>query len=264
MSRTSAARRTGWALPALLLAALFLLGPEARAAGVRVSQESKPGAGDFARNVLGRLQIVHAPGQTAGEFYAYNEVANWSYNGRRPVLRAGASHLFLARVKEGLALFMVHDRPNNSGGGMAVTRTEAEGNALTARMLVQDDPLGQRDQYEADPRGASFTAWHMWNLCCTDGLVTGPYAGNWKIYVRFLEPPAGLKEWAALSGDGGEIRLRLEPGRRVLLEPEGDMVRGPGPSTADAAVIPSAALVFRAGQAESRHSEPCACAQDSE
>ncbi|OGL59616.1 MAG: hypothetical protein A3J27_12060 [Candidatus Tectomicrobia bacterium RIFCSPLOWO2_12_FULL_69_37] len=219
------ARRTGWLLLCILAGALAA--SEAQAARVRVSQESKPGAGDFSRNVLGHLGAVLAAERTAGQFYAYNEVASWSYNGRQPVLREDASHLFFVRAKEGLALFLVHDKPNDADGGVAVTRIEVEGNSQTARMLVQDDPEGQRDRYQAGPRGASFTAWHMWNLCCTDGLVTGPYAGNWKIYVRFLEPPQGLRHWTALSGDGTAIRLRPEPGRRVLLEPMGFMVRRP-------------------------------------
>lgn len=219
-------RRGGRILLPILAVSLLLcpFSPGAHAARIRVSQESQPGAGDFNQNVLGHLDVVLAAERTAEQLYAYNEVANWSYNGRRPALREDTSHLFFARTREGLALFLVHDKPNNTGGGAAVTRIEVEGNSLIARMLVQDDPEGQRDHYEAGPRGASFTAWHMWNLCCTDGLATGPYAGNWKIYVRFLEPPQGLRHWTALLADGTELRLRPEPGRRVLLEPMGFMV----------------------------------------
>jgi len=222
------ARRTGWLLLLFILAGA-LAAAEAQAARVRVSQESTPGAGDFSQNVLGHINVVLAAERTAAQVYAYNEVANWSYNGRQPVLREDATHLFFVRTQEGLTLFLVHDKPNDSDGGVAVTRIEVEGNSQTARTLVQDDPEGQRDRYQADPRGASFTAWHMWNLCCTDGLVTGPYAGNWKIYVRFLEPPLGLRRWTALSADGAELRLRPETGRRVLLEPMGFMVRRPRP-----------------------------------
>ncbi|MBI2178853.1 MAG: hypothetical protein HYU38_11050 [Candidatus Tectomicrobia bacterium] len=222
----SMTRRIGWLLPGIL-AGLLLIGAEAGAARVRVSQESKPGAGDFNQNVLGHISAVLAAERTAEQFYAYNEAASWSYNGRQPALREDTSHLFFVRTREGLALFIVHDKPNDPDGGAAVTRIEVEGNSQAARTLVQDDPLGQRDHYETDPRGASFTAWHMWNPCCTDGIVTGPYAGNWKIHVRFLEPPQGLGRWTALSADGTEIRLRLEPGRRVLLEPMGFMVRRP-------------------------------------
>lgn len=217
-------RRIGWLLPGIL-AGLLLVGAEAGAARIRVSQESKPGAGDFSQNVLGHINAVLAAERTAEQFYAYNEAASWSYNGGQPALREDTSHLFFVRTREGLALFIVHDKPNDPDGGAAVTRIEVEGNSQAARTLVQDDPLGQRDEYQADPRGASFTAWHMWNPCCTDGIVTGPYAGNWKIHVRFLDPPQGLKHWTALSADGTEIRLRLEPGRRVLLEPMGFMVR---------------------------------------
>ncbi|MEK6710118.1 MAG: hypothetical protein AABZ64_06035 [Nitrospinota bacterium] len=215
-------RRAGWLLLCAVAAALF--SAEAQAARIRVSQESKPGAGDFERNVLGRLDGVLAAERTAEEFYAYGEAAHFSYNGRQPVLREDASHLFFVRVKEGLSLFLVHDKPNNPDGGTVAVRVEVTGNSQIARMLVQDDPHGQRDEYQADPRGASFTAWHMWNLCCTDGLVTGPYAGNWKIYVRLLEPPRGLTQWLALSGDGSLIPLALEADRRVLLEPMGLMV----------------------------------------
>ncbi len=202
--------------------------PPADAARVRVSQESRPGAEDFAQNVLGHIDPLSARERTAAEFYAYGEIASYSYSGKQPRLREDTSHLFFVRARGGLALFIVQDKPNNPDGGTAAVRIEVTGNEQTARILVQDDPDGQRDTYEEDPQGRSFGAWHIWNPCCTDGIVTGPYAGGWKIYVRFLEEPGGLREWIALSADGSLLRLRLERGRRVLLEPMGLMVRPRG------------------------------------
>ncbi|MEE9274279.1 MAG: hypothetical protein V3V62_03100 [bacterium] len=229
-----------------LAAALLAFASPAGAARIRVSQESRPGRGDFDRNVLGFIDAMWGRGMTAARFYAYTEVAEYSYNGPHPRLRPDVSHLFLVEAKEGLVLFIVHDRPNDPDGGSAAMRFELAGDPDGARVLVMDDPYSDLDSYEGRSGGRSFVSRHGWYPCCTDGLALGTLDGSWKLLVQFGEendeaefiPISGLKSWLAFSANGARVPLKLERGRRVRLEPIGPLVRHAPPGRAPGARPP--------------------------
>ncbi len=216
----------------VVLASLLTASP-ASAARIRVAQESRPGAGDFDRNILGYIDAYFEKEKTADEFYSYEDVAEYSFNGPNPRLQADTSHLFFVTTKEGLSLFIVHDKPNDPDGGLAVMRLQVEGDPDGARILVFDDPYSDWDSFKAHPGGRLFFTWHRWFSCCTDGLVLGSLEGGWKIFLEF--PPNdevagnttiyGLKFWKAISPDGKHVSIKLEKGRRVRLDPMGSLVR---------------------------------------
>jgi len=197
---------------------------------IRVSQESRAGTGDFHQHILGHIGAMTS-GAGVDEVYAYNELSRFSFNGKRPVLRADVSHLFFVEATEGLTLFIVHDAVNNPDGGSAAMRIQVVGNHNATRFLVRDDAFSESDTYAVRGNNTDFYTWHNWYACCTDGVVLGPFAGQWKVYVQFIgdendpggEPVDGLAKWEALSNKEN-ILLELERGRRVLLEPTGSFV----------------------------------------
>lgn len=217
--------------------ACLLAGAAAEAARIRVAQESRPGAGDFDRHILGYIDAYPQKDKTAAEFYSYEAVAQYSFNGSNPRLRADTSHLFFVTVKEGLALFIVHDAPNDPDGGAAIMRIKVEGDPNGARILVFDDPYSDWDSFEARPGGREFSTWHRWFPCCTDGLALGPLEGGWRVFLEFPikdesagnETFQGLRFWKAISPDGKLVSLKLEKGRRVRLDAMGPQVRLPRP-----------------------------------
>ena len=222
-------RRSCIVAVAVFLLPVVFVAP-AGAIRIRVSQESRPGAGDFHQHILGNIQVMMSK-EGVDHAYAYNEWDRYSFNGTRPVLRADVSHLFFIETREGLTLFIVHDAVDNPDGGSAAVRVQIVGNRAHARLLLQDDSVSQSDSYNVAANGSDFYAWHDWYACCTDGLVLGPLAGPWQVYMQFIGDEAasdtsfvdGLSRWEALS-DKGWIPLELEKGRRVLLEPTGSFV----------------------------------------
>lgn len=126
-----------------LIAILVIAFPSFRlhAARIRVSQESRPGAGDFDENVLGTIESADTGGVSAAEFYSYSEEYYYSFGGNGPRLRADTSQIFVVSAKEGLTLFIVHDSPDDEDGGIAVLRLKVEGDPDGADILVFDDPL---------------------------------------------------------------------------------------------------------------------------
>ena len=172
-------------LAAALIAFSALFPPEAGAARIRVAQESRPGAGDFDKNVLGFIDAYFEKEKAASDFYSYEEIAQYSFGGPHPRLRRDTSHLFFVRVKEGLSLFIVHDSPNDEDGGIAVMRLRVVGDPDGARVLVFDDPYSDWDSYIAKEGGQKIFTWHRWFPCCTDGLVLGTFEGSWKIFLEF-------------------------------------------------------------------------------
>jgi hypothetical protein len=228
----------------------------ADAVRIRVAQESTPGAGDFDKNILGYIEAYFEKEKTAGEFYSYEELAYYSFNGTNPRLRADTSHLFLVTAKEGLTMFIVHDKPNDEDGGVAIMRLKVEGDPNGARILVFDDPYSEWDSFEAQPGGRKFSTWHRWFSCCTDGLVLGSLEGGWKVFLEFpqkdeaagTETIYGLKFWKAISPDGKHVTMKLEKGRRVRLDPMGPSVKRGLPSNRHRfAGLPSSRLddIFR-------------------
>ena len=197
------------------------------AARIRVAQESSPGAGDFDDHVLGTVEASDFTGRTAAEIYAYGESYYYSYGEQGPALRDDTSLFFFAHTTDGLVLFVVHDRVDDPDGGVAVTRLKVEGDAGRTHILLYDDPHGQRDSYEILEDQRVFISRQLWNLCCTDGLVLGPFSGLWRVLAEFpqqddyfgTETLFGLKYWTVLSADGTSVPLQLEKGRRIRLDP---------------------------------------------
>ncbi len=232
---------------ALVVLAYLLAAAPAWAARIRVAQESRPGAGDFDQNILGYIDAYYEKDKTAGEFYSYEDVAEYSFNGSNPRLRGDTSHLFFVTAKEGLALFIVHDKPNDPDGGVAIMRLKVAGDPDGARILVFDDPYSDWDTFQAHPGGQEFTTWHRWFACCTDGLVLGSLEGGWKIFLEFpikdevagTETVHGLKFWKAISPDGKLVSMKLEKGRRVRLDPMGPLVRLPRPANSNSYFLSS-------------------------
>ncbi len=198
-----------------------------QAARIRVSQESRPGAGDFDENVLGTIESADTGGVSAAEFYSYSEEYYYSFGGNGPRLRADTSQIFVVSAKEGLTLFIVHDSPDDEDGGIAVLRLKVEGDPDGADILVFDDPFSDWDSYEIQLDQRLFIARHRWFPCCTDGLVLGTLEGSWRLFIEFpvedeffgSETIQGLRFWTVLSAGGSEIPLAMEKGRRVRLDP---------------------------------------------
>ncbi len=212
-----------------LIAILVIAFPsfQLQAARIRVSQESRPGAGDFDENVLGTIESADAGGVSAAEFYSYSEEYYYSFGGNGPRLRADTSQIFVVSAKEGLTLFIVHDRPDDEDGGAAVLRLKVEGDPDGADILVFDDPFSDWDSYEIQLDQRLFITRHRWFPCCTDGLVLGTLEGSWRLFIEFPldddfygpETIQGMRFWTVLSAGGSEIPLEMEKGRRVRLDP---------------------------------------------
>ena len=197
---------------------------------IRVAQESAPGAGDFAANILGEVPMWDAPSTSSAAFYAYDVPEGDSWNGSSLALTADRSHLFAARTSDGLALFVVHDRaiPNNPDGGEAETRVDLLEDFDGGFYAVQDDPPGVKSgAYVLGGPGAStFAARHVWDVCCTDGYAIADLELGGQALVQFTDVDgdgtnatiAGLTEWRAMGADGTSIPLALEESRRVRIE----------------------------------------------
>ncbi len=97
--------------------ALLLTPIQTEGGRIRVSQESRPRAGDFDENVLGLIDTVHSAGKSAAGFYAYDETHVYAYGGRQLPLGENTSHLFFVDSRKGLSLFIFHDRTNDLDGG---------------------------------------------------------------------------------------------------------------------------------------------------
>lgn len=197
---------------------------------MRVAQESSPGAGDFAANILGEVSLWDAPATSASAFYAYDVPEGDSWNGVALAPTADRSHLFAARTSDGVTLFIVHDRaiPDNPDGGQAETRVELLEDFDGASYAVQDDPPGVKTgQYVLGGPGESvFAARHEWGECCTDGYALADLDHGAVALVQFTDVDgnsanptiAGIVDWAAYGADASMIPLALEVSRRVRLE----------------------------------------------
>jgi hypothetical protein len=187
----------------LLLGVFVLPAAPAGAARIRVAQESRPGAGDFDQNILGYIDPYFEKEKAASEFYSYEEISFYSFNGAHPRLRADTSHLFFVSTKEGLTLFIVHDKPNDPDGGGAVMRLRVEGDPDGVRVLVFDDPYSEWDFFKVSSDRREIRTWYRWFPCCTDGLALGALDGGWKVFLEFPAADSltgnvtfmGLKHW---------------------------------------------------------------------
>ena len=87
--------------------------------------------------------------ESAAEVYNFN---NSTYGGTVVAAESNTSILFFVETSGGPAMFVVHDAPNDSGGG-TVEMVLDERRALTAaNLLVRDDPLPDPADTWADYR----------------------------------------------------------------------------------------------------------------
>ncbi len=189
---------------------------------IRVSQESSPGAGDFADNVLGVLGAYPSLGTTAAEFYGYNIPEGDSWNGPLLTPIADRSHIVFAETAEGLTMFVVHDRaiPNDPDGGDAELMYEFINDDDGGEITVKDDP---GDGYSGGSGDLVFTSDHVWSPCCTDGLALSGLDCEGILEVTFTDTGSGptidgLTSWVAYSSNGAQIPLALEEDRSVRFE----------------------------------------------
>lgn len=179
---------------------------------IEIAQESAPDAGDFDDNVLSVLLSQPFSGP-ATDFYAYDVPAGASWNGQSLKTIPERSHLLFADTVEGLTMFVVHDSPNNAGGGSANMSIE-----------VFDDPDGVFYSFVDDPSegsgcppgSTSCTSVLAWSSCCTDGYALSGLDGGWSMLLDF-DSFSSMNEWVAYSADGSQTPLALETNRRVRL-----------------------------------------------
>ena len=184
--------------------------------GVRVSQESSPGAGDFDDHILGTIDVFSTT-LTAEDYYGF-DFSDYSYHGPAPSAVADRTQFFLVDASDGLSLFVLHDR-TNATGGTADMRLELKND--TADFTAHDDPTAN-DQYIVSGGGTLFETDHQWHSGRTDGFAIGALDGeDWVMFGDFISF-SGLTSWTAVSSDGSVVPLVLETGRRVRLDmPQG-------------------------------------------
>ncbi len=189
---------------------------------IRVSQESAPGVGDFADNVLGFLGAYPSLGTTAEEFFGYGIPDGSSWNGALLTPEADRTHMVFAETLEGLTMFVVHDRAGSpdADGGDAEMMYEFINDVDGGEITVKDDPV---DDYSGEPGDLVFTSDHVWSTCCTDGLALSGLDCEGLLEVTFTDigsgpTIAGLTEWVAYSSNGDQIPLALEEDRAVRFE----------------------------------------------
>jgi len=188
-------------------------------ATVRVSQESSPGAGDFDSNVLGYVS-PYVTNLSAADYYQYGTPYGASFNGPAPPLTSDLSHLFLVQASDGLALFVVHDKPEDGSGGTTQMHWEVAGDTVG---LLQDDDPGEGVVISGG--GMVIDSSHGWAPCCTDGFAVGSLDGQWEMVGAFTNAIAntGMTEWHVYSSDNSSITLAFETDRRVRLDSHGSI-----------------------------------------
>lgn len=184
--------------------AVSLIGGGAATAAVTVMQESSFGVGDFESNVLGTID-PYVTGGTVQAYYQYGSPYGASFNGPAPALTTNRSHLFLISGSNGLALTVVHDKPQDGSGGSADMLLSLTGDPDGFSVVQGDDPG------EIEPQGDPYTITtdHGWAPCCTDGLAAGYLSGSWSVILGFTAPPTGINEWMAYGSAGEIISLDL-------------------------------------------------------
>ena len=189
---------------------------EPSTAAIQVFQESSPGRGDFAEQLLGDV-VPFAADTDATQLYGYRAQ---EYQGNVE-LSQNRSHLFFAETAEGLVLVIIHDdgAAGNRGGRAGLT-IDVQG--PSPAVLVEDDPVQGADDYVID--GNRITMHHGWIDGHTDGAVIGPFTGNViTLDVMFAVGEGrrvaieGLESWSVLTFDTGQssVDLALEEERRV-------------------------------------------------
>ncbi|MHC4948719.1 MAG: hypothetical protein ACYTG1_10710 [Planctomycetota bacterium] len=190
-----------------------------------VSQESLPGAGDFAANVLGAI-VPYTSADTAVDYYGWTS-GSTPFSGPDPPLTSDRSHLFLVKGADGLALYVVHDDGADASGGRAETRVDLL--CETGAFVVSDD--AGLDTFQTLNGGTRLQVRHDWASPRTDGYAIGMLECGWVAELSFSDvlsgdpTISGLDSWAAYSATGGPLALALEVDRRVRITALADECR---------------------------------------
>jgi hypothetical protein len=183
-----------------------------------VSQESAPGAGDFA--LLGTI-VPYESTETAAGYYGWTS-GTTPFSGPAPRLTDNRSHLFLVKGADGLALYVVHDDGAGAAGGRAETQVDLDCDA--AEFMVRDDAAGDpSDIFNVLNDGTRFQMRNVWVGARTDGYTIGVLDCGWTAELVFTDlfggdpTISGLDSWVAFSNAGEETSLVLEENRRVRI-----------------------------------------------
>ena len=195
----------------------------ANAALIRVSQESSAGAGDFDANVLGTIS-TYSTTLSSTAFYQYNSPDGSSYNGEEnggPAPISNTTINFFALTSNGLTFYNVHDQPGDGDGGSVRMSWSLAGGDTAAFMVGDDGSEGLNPALNV--QSTSFTTFHRWLDCCTDGFGLGTIDGaGWELFGEFdtndVFDGGSIANWSALSADGGIINLNLSLDRRVRFD----------------------------------------------
>lgn len=206
------------------VAAIILLSISfvAQSAIIRVSQEATAGAGDF--NILGSISTFDGAGLSSVEYYQYGTPQGASYNGEEhggPAPVSDTTINFFAITDDGLTFYNVHDEPGDGDGG-SVRMSWSLAGGDTAAYMVGDDG-GEGLNPAIGVQDTSFTTFHRWVSCCTDGFGLGTIDGaGWELFGEFdtndTDNGGPILAWTALSADGGIINLDLALDRRVRFD----------------------------------------------
>lgn len=128
------------------------------------------------------------------EWYAYDAPDVASAN-PSPDIRA-ADRVAVAIVESpagcgGASIAVIADRPDDGTGGRLAASFRGE---PAGRVLVGDEP-GEC----VDVAGGVTCAW-LWQPCCTDGALVGPFAGDFCTELR-LESASGVTGVVVIDGD---------------------------------------------------------------
>lgn len=218
-----------------------LLSSEAQAAKFFVSypSETQPQGTDPTSTLTSEQLKPFVTSKTLVEYYNYlNTIFNGPGNGDPvPSFFENTSHLFLVSGSDGMGLFVVHGKPDDTEPGLVRMQLILNNNSVSADFLVEDDPIDQYD-VASNPNGSqTFTAYQGWNQNRSDGFAIAYLQGNWSIEAQFipLPPPHGnqtfgIDRWVAVSAMGDIIELDPEVGNPIIVEaartPESGAIAG--------------------------------------
>jgi hypothetical protein len=110
-------------------------------------------------------------GQDIATWYAYDLFNNSSAAFGITVSDTTRVFLYMDNTTGRLSLVVVHDKPNDGGGGVA--DWSFTGLPPTAALDVEDEPNGGGDTYDLDAVAGTLQVHWQWLICCTDGLAVG-------------------------------------------------------------------------------------------
>ncbi len=157
---------------------------------------------------------------TAEEFYACGAPNAASYNGD---VHGGSStvpdttRVFFVDASDGLALFVVHDSPNDGSGGSWELNWYLSGDTVAVKFV--DDPSDTGTVTVTDVSGLNRISSYMhWTPCCTDGYVVGAFDGDWLMWL-VVGAPSGPTLLGFVSADGSSVAVPASQANDIYLNP---------------------------------------------